>query len=205
MASAARITVMSIQTRRERERAERERLIVTAARDLAEAEGWDAVTTRRLAAEIEYSQPVLYSHFKGKGAIMAAVAVRGCEELTADLRASTASAEGAYGRIAAVGRAYTDFGRRRPALYDAMFTHLVDLPFATPEAPAPLQEAFGELLRSVEPFAREGEDLALLTETFWAGLHGLVTLMRSGRLPEQAHDRRLALLVERFAPQDPMA
>ncbi|MEV4046390.1 helix-turn-helix domain-containing protein, partial [Streptomyces sp. NPDC049744] len=81
---------MTIQTRRERERAERERLIVTAARDLAEAEGWDAVTTRRLAAEIEYSQPVLYSHFKGKGAIMAAVAVRGCEELTADLRASTA-------------------------------------------------------------------------------------------------------------------
>ena len=72
---------MSIQARRERERAERERLIVTAARELAEAEGWDAVTTRRLAAEIEYSQPVLYSHFKGKDAIMAAVAVQGCAEL----------------------------------------------------------------------------------------------------------------------------
>ncbi|MFJ8149417.1 TetR/AcrR family transcriptional regulator [Streptomyces sp. NPDC096094] len=193
---------MTIQTRRERERAERERLIVTAARDLAEAEGWDAVTTRRLAAEIEYSQPVLYSHFKGKDAIMAAVAVRGCEEFTAELRASTAAAEGARETLAAVGRAYTDFGRRRPALYDAMFTHRVDLPFATPEAPAALQEAFAELLRAVEPFAAEGEDPALLTETFWAGLHGLVTLMRSGRLPEQAHDQRLALLIERFAPGD---
>lgn len=32
-----------------------------------------------------------------------------------------------------------------------------------------------------------------------------MTLMRSGRLPEQAHDRRLALLIERFAPQDPTA
>ncbi|MEV4044963.1 TetR-like C-terminal domain-containing protein, partial [Streptomyces sp. NPDC049744] len=119
-----------------------------------------------------------------------------------DLRASTAAAEGAQGRLAAVGRAYTDFGRRRPALYDAMFTHLVDLPFATPEAPAPLQEAFGELLRAVEPVAREGDDLGLLTETFWAGLHGLVTLMRSGRLPQEAHDRRLTLLIERFAPQE---
>ncbi|CAM5636801.1 TetR/AcrR family transcriptional regulator [Streptomyces violaceorubidus] len=165
------------------------------------AEGWDAVTTRRLAAEIEYSQPVLYSHFKGKGAIMAAVAVRGCEELAADLRASAAAAGGAHGRSAAVGRAYTDFGRRRPALYDAMFTHLVDLPFATPEAPAPLQEAFGELLCAVEPFVAEGEDPALLTETFWAGLHGLVTLTRSGRLPQEAHDHRLALLIDRFAPQ----
>ncbi|MFG2680187.1 TetR/AcrR family transcriptional regulator [Streptomyces sp. NPDC048392] len=192
---------MTIQTRRERERAERERLIVTAARDLAEAEGWDAVTTRRLAAEIEYSQPVLYSHFKGKDAIMAAVAVRGCEELTAELRAAVAAAEGARETLAAVGEAYTSFGRRRPALYDAMFTHLVDLPFATPEAPAALREAFGELLRAVEPFAAAGDDPALLTETYWAGLHGLVTLMRSGRLPQEAHDRRLALLIGRFAPR----
>ncbi|MET9881140.1 hypothetical protein ABZZ36_42185 [Actinacidiphila glaucinigra] len=46
----------------------------------------------------------------------------------------------------------------------------------------------------MEPVA--GADCApdLLTETYWAGLHGPVTLMRSGRLPEDAHERRLALL-----------
>ncbi len=193
---------MAIQTRRERERAERERLIVTAARELAEAEGWDAVTTRRLAAEIEYSQPVLYSHFRNKDAIMAAVAVRGFEELAAALRtaAATATAGDVRARVAAVGEAYTDFARRRPALYDAMFTHRVDLAFATPEAPAALQEGFGELLKAVEPFAAEDDDAGLLTETYWAGLHGLVTLMRSGRLPEEAHGRRLALLTGHFAP-----
>ncbi|MFF3908671.1 TetR/AcrR family transcriptional regulator [Streptomyces sp. NPDC001848] len=190
---------MSIQTRRERERAERERLIVTAARELAEAEGWDAVTTRRLAAEIDYSQPVLYSHFKGKDAIMAAVAVEGCAELAVELRTARTAADGTRAALAAVGEAYTAFARRRPALYDAIFTHPVDLPFATPEAPAALQEAFGELLRAVEPVASEGDDPGLLTETYWAGLHGLVTLMRSGRLPAEAHERRLALLVGHFA------
>ncbi|ALV33362.1 TetR/AcrR family transcriptional regulator [Streptomyces sp. CdTB01] len=189
---------MSIQTRRERERAERERLIVTAARELAEAEGWDAVTTRRLAAEIEYSQPVLYSHFKGKDAIMAAVAVQGCADLAVELRAARTAADGPRQALAAVGEAYASFGRRRPALYDAMFTHAVDLPFATPEAPAPLQEAFAELVAVVEPIATEGEDIGLLTETYWAGLHGLVTLMRSGRLPERDHDQRLALLIGHF-------
>ncbi|MFI1166803.1 TetR/AcrR family transcriptional regulator [Streptomyces sp. NPDC020801] len=193
---------MSIQTRRERERAERERLIVTAARELAEAEGWDAVTTRRLAAEIEYSQPVLYSHFKGKGAIMAAVAVQGFAELAAGLRAARTAAQGPREALGAVGEAYTAFARRRPALYDAMFTHTVDLPFATPQAPAALHEAFGELLRAVEPVAAEGDEPGLLTETYWAGLHGLVTLMRSGRLPEEAHERRLALLIGHFVPKD---
>ncbi|GHH15519.1 TetR/AcrR family transcriptional regulator [Streptomyces lanatus] len=189
---------MSIQTRKERERAERERLIITAARELAESEGWDAVTTRRLAAEIEYSQPVLYSHFKGKDAIMAAVAVQGCAEMAAELRTARTAAKGARAALAAVGEAYTSFGRRRPALYDAMFTHAVDLPFATEEAPAPLKEAFGELLAAVAPIAAEGDDTGLLTETYWAGLHGLVTLMRSGRLPEGAHEQRLALLIGHF-------
>ncbi|WUD76674.1 TetR/AcrR family transcriptional regulator [Streptomyces sp. NBC_00510] len=189
---------MTIRTRRERERAEREQLIITAARELAEAEGWDAVTTRRLAAEIEYSQPVLYSHFKGKDAIMAAVAVQGFAELAAELREARTAVAGPRETLAAVGEAYTAFARRRPALYDAMFTHHVGLPFATPEAPAALREAFGELLRAVEPVAAAGDAPDLLTETYWASLHGLVTLMRSGRLPEGAHERRLALLNGHF-------
>lgn len=189
---------MSIQKRRERERSERERLIVTAARELAESEGWDAVTTRRLAAEIEYSQPVLYSHFSGKGAIMAAVAVDGCAELAVQLRDARTAAGDPQQAVAGVAAAYAEFAERRPALYDVMFTLAVDLPFATPEAPAPLQEAFGELRETVRAFA--GEDgLETLTETFWSGLHGLVTLMRNGRLRRDDHDLRMAALVRRFS------
>ncbi|MFC4535064.1 TetR/AcrR family transcriptional regulator [Sphaerisporangium dianthi] len=189
---------MSIQTRRERERAERERLIVTAARELAESEGWDAVTTRRLAEEIEYSQPVLYSHFKGKDAIMAAVAVEGFADIAAELRAARTSAAGTRQALADVGAAYTEFAAQRPALYDAMFTHPVDLPFATSEAPPALQEAFGELREAMRPLAGD-DDLETLTETFWSGLHGLVTLMRSGRLRREGRERRLTLLLDRFA------
>jgi AcrR family transcriptional regulator len=190
---------MTIQTRRERERAEREQLIVTAARELAEAEGWEAVTTRRLAAEIEYSQPVLYSHFTGKGAIMTAVAVQGFEEMVAELRVARTAARGDREALAAVAAAYTAFAQKRPALYDAMFTQAVDLPFASPDAPAHLRDGFDELLQAVRPLAGEG-DPGVLTETFWASLHGLATLERSGRLPAAAHDRRLDLLVSRFTP-----
>lgn len=189
---------MSIQKRRERERSEREKLIVTAARDLAEAEGWDAVTTRRLAAEIEYSQPVLYSHFAGKGAIMAAVAVEGCAELAVQLREARTSASDPQQALAGVAAAYAEFGAQRPALYDVMFTLAVDLPFATPEAPPALQEAFGEFRETVRAFAGTDE-LETLTETFWSGLHGLVTLMRNGRLRHEDHDRRLAVLIRRFS------
>lgn len=188
---------MSIPTRRERERARREKLIITAARELAEAEGWEAVTTRRLAERIEYSQPVLYSHFKGMDAIMAAVAVEGFADLAEELRAARTAAPDAGRALADVSAVYTAFAARRPAVYDAMFSQAVDLPFATPQAPAALHAAFGELAEAVRPHAG-GDDLGLLTETFWAALHGLVTLTRGGRLPPEHHDRRLALLLAHF-------
>jgi len=188
---------MSVQERRVRERVQRERLIVTTARDLAESEGWDAVTTRRLAELIEYSQPVLYSHFKGKDAIMAAVAVEGFAEIAAQLRTAESTAPTAQAALAAVVSTYVEFAERRPALYDAMFIHAVDLPFAQPETPAALLEAFGAIREALRPFTSD-DDLDLHTEVLWAGLHGLVTLMRSGRLPRKTHKQRIALLLDRF-------
>ena len=77
---------MSIAERKGRQRAERESRIVAAARVIAEREGWNAVTIRRLAEEIEYSQPVLYSHFEDRNAIVTAVAVEGFQAFTVALR-----------------------------------------------------------------------------------------------------------------------
>ncbi|GAB3348015.1 TetR/AcrR family transcriptional regulator [Micromonospora halotolerans] len=188
---------MSIQARRERERAERERAIIAAARELAESEGWDAVTTRRLAAEIEYSQPVLYSHFKGKDAIMAAVAVEGSGELAVELAAARAAATDPRQAVAGIATAYTEFAERRPALYDAIFILPTSLPFASQDVPVELARAFAELAETLRPFAGD-DDLETFTETFWSGMHGLVTLMRTGRLRREQHERRLAILVDRF-------
>ncbi len=199
IASVDRILRMTMRMRRERERVERKRMIVTAARKVAEAEGWNAVTTRRLSSEVACSQPALYSHFKGKDAITAAVAVQGFAELATALRAARMGADGERDALAAVRGAYTRFARRRPALYDAMFMLTVDLPFATAEAPAELQAAFGELRQAVAPMAADGDDIGLLAETYWAGLHGLASLARSGRLLEEAHHRRLSLLESHFA------
>lgn len=198
MASGARIRDVSVQERRRRERAQRERLIVTTARDLAEAEGWEAVTTRRLAELIEYSQPVLYSHFKGKDAIMAAVAMEGFAEIAAQLQEARTGAPTVREALAAVVAAYVEFAERSPVLYDAMFMRNVDLQFARPETPAVLQEGFGAIREALRPVTGD-DDLEVDTEVFWAGLHGLVTLMRGGRLPRETHAKRVALLLDRFA------
>ena len=184
-ASGDNISAWPIKDRREREQSARRRLIVSTARRLAEAEGWDAVTTRRLAAEIEYSQPVLYKHFAGMEQIAEAVALDGFGEFVEVLgrRPGPGTAGDVLARIA---HAYLDFARDNPALYDAMFTRATTLRFAAQDTPPQLTAAFTELRQALVVVAG-GQDVDALTEVFWAGLHGLVTLTRAGRL-RPGHD-----------------
>ncbi|MFG2131721.1 TetR/AcrR family transcriptional regulator [Streptomyces sp. NPDC048751] len=190
---------MSVQERKERERAERERLIVATARELAEQHGWDAVTTRRLAEAIEYSQPVLYSHFRGKREIIGAVALQGATELAAAVRTATAAADGPRARVAALAHAYLDFAARNPAVYDAIFQLDNTLAYAQEDTPEPLKDAFAALLESLEEVAGNGIAPGLFTEVFWASLHGVATLTRSRRLPPEYTEARVELLVDRLA------
>ena len=188
---------MAIQDRRERERAARRRLIVTTARKLAEADGWDAVTTRRLSTEIEYSQPVLYKHFTGMEQIAEAVAVDGFGELADVIRAARCGAGTASDALTHIAHAYVDFAHDNPAVYDAMFTRATTLRFAAQDTPAQLDAAFAELRHAVG-LAADEHDADTLTEVFWAALHGLVTLSRAGRLRPGYDSERLQLLVNQF-------
>ncbi|MET9952263.1 TetR/AcrR family transcriptional regulator [Streptomyces sp. NPDC006339] len=190
---------MSVKERKERERAERERLIVTTARELAEQQGWDAVTTRRLAERIEYSQPVLYSHFRGKREIIGAVALEGAAELAAAVRAATSAESEPRARVAALARAYLDFAARHPAVYDALFQLDGGLTYAREDTPEPLKDGFAALNETLGEVAGDGVEPGLFTEAFWASLHGLATLTRAGRLLPEYAERRVELLVDRLA------
>jgi AcrR family transcriptional regulator len=188
---------MSIEDRRERERAARRRLIIETARKLAEAEGWDAVTTRRLSTEIEYSQPVLYKHFTAMEHIADAVALEGFAELAEVIRAAYSGTDSVSDTLTRIAHAYLDFARDNRAVYDAMFTRTTTLRFAAQDTPPPLTAAFAALHQAVGMVAAE-QDTDTLTEVFWAALHGMVTLSRTGRLRPGYESERLQLLVNEF-------
>ncbi|OBK17180.1 TetR/AcrR family transcriptional regulator [Mycobacterium asiaticum] len=188
---------MPIQDRRERERDARRRLIVGTARRIAEAEGWDAVTTRRLSTEIEYSQPVLYKHFAGMEQIAEAVAIEGFAELAEVCAAAGSGATTTGDVLSRIANAYLNFARDNPAVYDAMFTRATTLRFAAESTPPELVKAFAELRQAVGSVTDE-QQADTLTEVFWAALHGLVVLTRTGRLRPDYHSERVQLLVDQF-------
>lgn len=190
---------MPAEDRRTRERAARQQLIVTTARRLAEDEGWDAVTTRRLSSEIEYSQPVLYSHFTNMDELAKAVALEGFGELTEKLRTARAGATTTTDALRRVAHGYVDFAWESPALYDAMFIRATSLHFAAEDTPPELAAAFSELREVVAAIA-EHRDADTLTEVLWSALHGLVSLSRTRRLRPGLDADRVDLLVTLLAP-----
>jgi AcrR family transcriptional regulator len=183
---------LGIAERKGRQLAEREYRIVAAARLIAEREGWNAVTIRRLAEEIEYSQPVLYSHFENRDAIVAAVAVEGFREITTVLQRATRESTDRRNALENAAIAYLAFARTHPAVYEAMFTLPTSLRFADAETRSELKAAFDALAAVVMP---ANTDVEVATETFWATLHGLAELERSGRIRQSARAERLALIV----------
>ena len=163
--------------------------VIRAARDLAESDGWAAVTMRRLAGELGVTQPVLYSAFAGRQALIDAVALNGFDDVAAALEAVDPSPRA---RI----RAYLDFAAARPRLYEAMFSLPSGLAFAAGDIPEPLQRAFSAI-----QVAFPDAD-GTRAEVAWSALHGLAALQASGRLRPNEAQARLDLLHRMLTGQE---
>ena len=61
---------MGTKERRDRERQELRQSILAASRQIAAREGWQAVSMRKVAEQIEYSPPTIYEHFASKEALL---------------------------------------------------------------------------------------------------------------------------------------
>ena len=184
-----------IAERKQRDREARRAQIISAARRIAELEGWPNVTVRRLSDEISYSQPVLYGHFESREGILAAVAIEGFQEIGLALEKARKRAK--PGKIVeAVATAYLEFATSSPALYEAMFSLSLSIPFADANTPPELRFAFAQLM---ELFQRQGSKPEVLTELFWAGLHGIADLTRTKRFPPRRQKERVKMFVELFA------
>lgn len=195
------MTTKRIEERKTRDRQARRAQIISAARQIAELEGWSNVTVRRLSDEISYSQPVLYSHFENREGIVAAVAVEGFQELGLTLEKARQRAKRGN-PVESVAKAYLEFAATSPALYEAMFTLSLSVPFGDPATPPELRFAFSQLLQLFP----ENAKAEILSELFWASLHGLADLTRSKRLPPKRQKERLRALVNIFSfPIEEMA
>jgi AcrR family transcriptional regulator len=173
---------MGSDDRRARERVEVQEKILAAARDLFVKEGIEAVSMRKIAAAIDYTAAGLYTHFKDKDELV--------RSLCRHDFAAFGQTMGRLGkvadpieRIAQMGMAYIRFAAEHPSHYRMMFM--------TPNAVArtdedlkcgtdPKEGGYAALRHAVAEGVEAGKfrikDAELLTQTLWAGVHGVASL-----------------------------
>jgi AcrR family transcriptional regulator len=191
---ATKLAPNRLAERKLRDSQARRARIISAARRIAELEGWSRVTVRRLSDEIAYSQPVLYAHFGSREGILDAVAIEGFREIGLALEKARKRAK--RGKpVESVAAAYLEFAASSPALFEVMFLQRLNVPFDEVDTPPELRFAFAQLR---ELFQGQGSKSEVLSELFWASLHGIAELTRTKRFPPSRQKERVRALVELF-------
>jgi AcrR family transcriptional regulator len=189
------IRTMGIKQRREREKQEIRQRILSAARQIAAEEGWQAVSTRKVAERIEYSQSTIYEYFENKDALLLALLRSGYEQLVVVMQEAFASTDDPEARLLAMTEAYWDFAFRSPELYQVMHG-LAGISFGRyghPETPVEVKQSFALAREAMEQWAEAKgvkiPDITDLVEARRGMIHGLITLAMARRIaggPERA-------------------
>lgn len=167
----------------------RARLLAAARAELVE-HGRAAISLRAVARRAGLSHASPKYHFGDRAGLLTAIATEGFQTLAHELDMVTEPDPGR--KLAALGRAYIDFGLTHPALFELMFSS-VELHAGAPDLVVAQQRAIEALSTAVSRLAarRSGStevvpDTALIA---WSFVHGLVTLTRSGALETAASQR----------------
>ena len=180
---------MTTRARREREKRERRRSILQAARETFFENGFYHTTVDSVAERAEVSKGTVYLYFESKEAILAHLLLEGLEDLVAELdHACFATADlPADEQLRALAQAYLNFFRRDPQYF----------PFLMAMDRGRFQEAippelYGEILAAsleglnhavhvvksgIEEHLFTCPDAQKAACVFWASLNGVLQLM----------------------------
>lgn len=169
--------------------------VLSAAAELADQEGLDAVTLAALAQKLDIRSPSLYNHVDGLTGLRRALAVHALERLQASLVPAAAGRSGDEA-VRALGQAYIAFARSHPGLYEAALR----APDPAEQEVAGAGEPIVQLIVSVlEAYGLEGDAALHAVRGLRSVLHGFASLEQKGGfgLPLDL-DVTLKLLIDTF-------
>jgi AcrR family transcriptional regulator len=190
-----------LRARRQKEKEALKKKILNVAKKIAVKEGWQAVTIRRIAGEIHYSLPVIYSHFKDKAEIIFLIAQEGYEKLMEELNTAVDQGQAnVKDELLNYCSAYYEFGLSNPAIYHAMFGENYTTPNLDNEVQASHSEQVYNFL--VDKIRPQTEAARNCLELIWANMHGLVSLSHLNKVsPTKINDEGyLSKLVDAYSP-----
>jgi AcrR family transcriptional regulator len=176
---------MGIAERKKRDARRMRDLITEAAMRLFLEHGYEKVSIRRIAEEIEYSPATLYLYFKDKDEILFTLHNEGFEDLY-KRQQTVLSVKDPLERLRRHGELYVSFALEKPEYYDLMFI------MRSPAKLIKKKKEWTSGLRSYEFLVRNVRecmdaaripkmDIDVAAFTFWAHVHGVASLIIRNR------------------------
>jgi AcrR family transcriptional regulator len=151
--------------------------VVSAAAELADADGLQAVTLARLARRLGVRAPSLYAHVDGLVDLRRRIGARGAHELAATL-ADAATGRSGLDALNAIANSYRVYARDHPGTYAAMQRPPESEGEATDADAA--RHLVAIVLAAIGGYRLAEEDAIHAVRIIRASLHGFVTLEREG-------------------------
>ena len=159
--------------------------ICAAAARLYERDGYEAVTLRAIAAEMDRSQALPYRYFKNKEHIFVALRAMCFDRLTVMMEAVLARGDPPLLTLNTMAHSFITFAESQPAEYRLMFSLRQPNPTEFPELHAARLRALATLQTAYQQAVDDGlipGDAVTGAHVVWAAMHGLLTLHLAGQL-----------------------
>ena len=155
--------------------------IMDAAREMFVAEGYGQVSMRKIADKIGYSATTIYLYFKDKNDLLHQICEQTFARLAANIKAINMLSDNPLEKLRSGLREYVFFGLKHPSQYEIVF--ITPLPV---KAEGNFEESNGKVafdtLRTViqecvSANLLKQTDVELISQTLWAGIHGVTSLL----------------------------
>lgn len=161
--------------------------IVDAARALLLSKGYRNVSLRKIARKINVSATSIYLYFEGKDDLLHTLIEEAIEQLNNELEQALNPGDHPVEKLEALARTYVSFGLAHPAQYQTIYLVSSDEMARYPK------EKFRKARRGYQlviDVLQEGIEKGIMHEhkprvaayTFWAQLHGVMSVVLSERL-----------------------
>lgn len=157
--------------------------ILAAAERIFVEHGYEGATIRKIADEVGLSSTALYMHFPDKGAILQEICRLAFEKLLCLNRRITEAQPTPEVRLREMMNAYVAFGFDNPNAYRLVYlTRPVEArdgaESAAQQMGAELFQSFEQVMQDIEAAGRlRSGDAGQAARVYWAGVHGIVSLM----------------------------
>lgn len=187
---------MGIVERKIRQKEEFRASILEAAWLQVLTEGWQSLSIRKIADAIEYSVPVIYSHFENKEAILLEFTKEGFQKLAEHLQEVKDKHQHPGDQLEAVAHAYWDFAFDHKEYYQLMFglgIPACDRVNQIAEMKAMTMVMISSIKAAIAQSKAPEADYFLKYHTYLSILHGLVSIQMIEKEGKPAENKRMIL------------